>query len=543
MKLVYTMKFRKTLILTTVAVLMTASVSAVAPAEYSGDLQVEIQNSEISPGEELDVELSPANADDRPIANGYIVVNIVRGSEPYYPSQKSNTDNVFHQEKIKNINLKSGNSEDIRYEYTLPENLRGGDYRVEAYFKTNRTPVSGLPFIYSTPAYDTFSVSGSGTFPQLSISRTETVFTGVDEAVGDWDPDTLNFKDTKWPSLTGPVGVLTTDSMSTVSGEVVIDNKGPSTESARVKVTVCEWDDAACTNQVDTYVTSTQVSSSGTTVPVEVSNPEDPSAYAVKIEVTSGGETQSIYRNRIIREGNTSRIRKLSVNRPYIAEGDDLSVGLVAGASPDHYTDPSALGVDANIVVETMEGEEIMDKTKTITRLSNSNTFEELYFDTNAPETLTEFRVTAELSSDGEVFDTYSYVVDYSKFNNEIEEVSLDSYSFANETLNVDMCAETDSGSPAVGEVQGILLQNYTIHAQNQKVIEDCGTMTLESVERDDYRLRVNYGKQSIFNISETGMESASEPEDVGLPYLPIAAAVIVLLVIIGFVKVRGGSE
>lgn len=543
-KIVYTMNFRKTLILATVAILMVTSVSATQIAGYSGDLKVDIEESgELTPGEQLDVELSPANSDERPIANGYIVVNVVRGEEPYYPSQKSDEDNVFHQDKITGINLKPGNSEEIDYEYTLPEDLKGGDYRVEAYFKTNRTPVSGLPFIYSTPSYDTFSVSGSGSFPQLSISRTQTVFTGVNQVVGDWDPDTLNFNGTKWPSLTGPVGVFTRPSMDTVSGEVVIDNTGSSTESANVEVTVCEWDDTACTNQIDTYITSTQVPSGGTTVPVEVANPEDPGAYAVKIEVASGGETQSIYRNRIIREGNTSRIRKTSVNRPYIPEGEELSVGLVAGASADHYTYPSAVGVDAQVVVETMDGDEIMNKAKTITRLSNSNVFEQLYFNTTAPETLTEFRVTTELSADGEVFDTYSYVVDYSEFSNEVENVSLESYSFANETLNVNMCAETDSGSPAVGEVQGILLQNYTIYSQNQKVIEDCGTMTLDNVERDDYQLRVNYGQQSMFNISETGMESTQETRDGGVPYLPIAGVVVVLLVILAVVHVRGGSE
>lgn len=539
------MQLRKTLILASVALAMVASVSAADPAQYSGDLQVQIQNGgEIEPGDELDVELSPANGAERPIANGYIVVNIVRGDEPYYPSQSSNEDNIFHQEAIRDISLKAGNSEDLDYSYDLPQELRGGDYRVEAYFKTNRTPVSGLPFIYSTPAYDQFTVSGSsGNFPALSISRTQTFFTGVDRVVGDWDPDRLNFNGTMWPSLTGPVGVLTMPSTDTVSGEVVVNNRRSSPVSAQVDVTVCEWDDTACTNLVDTYTTSVQVSSGGTTVPVEVDNPSSPGAYAVKMEVSSGGETQSIYRNRIIRQGNTTRIRKMSVNRPYIGEGDQLSVGLVAGASADHYTNPSAVGVDAQVTVETMDGEEVLSETKTIPRLSSTTVFDQVYFNETVQQTLTEFRVSAELSADGEVFDSYSYVVDYSEFNNAIENVSLDSYGFGNQSLNVNLCAETQSGAPATGGVQGILMNNYTIHGQEQKAIEDCGSMEIEGVERGNYELRVNYGKQSVFNISESGMESRPESEDGGLPLMPIAAVVVVLLVVAGAVYLRGGSQ
>lgn len=539
------MQLRKTLILASVALAMLASVSAVGPAQYNGDLQVEIQNGgEIEPGDELDVELSPANSDKRPIANGYIVVNIVRGDEPYYPSQSSDEDNVFHQEVIRDISLKTGNSENLDYSYDLPQDLRGGNYRVEAYFKTNRTPVSGLPFIYSTPAYDQFTVSGSsGNFPALGISRTQTFFTGVDRVVGNWDPDRLNFNNTMWPSLTGPVGVLTTPSMDTVSGEVVLNNMQSSTVPAQIDVKVCEWDDTACMNLVDTYTTSIQVPSEGKTVPVEVDNPSTPGAYAVKISVSSGGETQSIYRNRIIRQGNTSRIRKLSVNRPYIGEGDQLSVGLVAGASADHYTNPSAVGVDAEVTVETMDGEQILSKTKTIPRLSSTTVFDQLYFNETVQQTLTEFRVSAELTADGEVFDSYSYVVDYSEFNNVVEDVSLDSYSFGNQSLNVNLCAETQSGAPATGQVQGILMDNYTILGQQQQVIEDCGSMEIDGVERGNYELRVNYGKQSVFNISESGMESRSKSEDEGLPLVPVAALVVVLLVLVGAVYLRGDSQ
>lgn len=525
--------------ISTFLIVFTAGASAIGPAEYDGDLQVNLESDSFAPGDEVNGDISVANSDERPVVDGYVVVNVVRGESPYYPSQKSDRDNVFHQEKIEDINLKAGNSRDFEFSYSLPEDLRPGDYRVEAYFKNDRTPVDGLPSIYSTPRHDSFTVSGSsGDYPGLDISRTETYFTGVDEAVGDWDPESLNFNDTNWPSLTGPVGVLTTNSMDTVEGEVVIDNPSDSGKSANLEVVVCEWDDTACSNKIDSVSKSVQVPASGTSVPVEVENPSEPGAYAVKMNVSVDDMTHSIYRNRIIREGNTSRIRKLSVNRPYIGSGDQLSVGLVAGASPDHYNDPSAEGVDAQVTVEA-DGEEVFSKTKEINRLSNTNTFEQLYFNSTVDDTLTTYTVSAELSANGKSYDSYSYEVDYSDFRNEVENVSLRSYEFKNSSLDAEICGETDSGAPAAGEVQALVMENATLITQENDLIEGCSSFTFEDVDSGNYELVANHGSQTRFNITPGGLEA--DEEEGGVPYVPLV--MVMVLLVIAAVFYRGVKE
>jgi len=525
--------------ISTFLIVFTAGASAIGPAEYDGDLQVNLESDSFAPGDEVNGDISVANSDERPVVDGYVVVNVVRGESPYYPSQKSDRDNVFHQEKIEDINLKAGNSRDFEFSYSLPEDLRPGDYRVEAYFKNDRTPVDGLPSIYSTPRHDSFTVSGSsGDYPGLDISRTETYFTGVDEAVGDWDPESLNFNDTNWPSLTGPVGVLTTNSMDTVEGEVVIDNPSDSGKSANLEVVVCEWDDTACSNRIDSVSRSVQVPASGTSVPIEVENPSEPGAYAVKMNVSVNGMTHSIYRNRIIREGNTSRIRKLSVNRPYIGSGDQLSVGLVAGASPDHYNDPSAEGVDAQVTVEA-DGEEVFSKTKEINRLSNTNTFEQLYFNSTVDDTLTTYTVSAELSANGKSYDSYSYEVDYSDFRNEVENVSLRSYEFKNSSLDAEICGETDSGAPAAGEVQALVMENATLITQENDLIEGCSSFTFEDVDSGNYELVANHGSQTRFNITPGGLEA--DEEEGGVPYVPLV--MVMVLLVIAAVFYRGVKE
>jgi hypothetical protein len=541
------MNLQKALIISTFLVAVTTTVSAIGPADYNGDLQVNVQSDSVNPGEEIDADISVSNTDDRPVINGYVVVNVVRGDSPYYPSQKSDDDNVFHQRKLEDINLKSDSEGEVDFSYAIPDDIRPGDYRVEAYFKTERTPVEGLPFIYSAPKHDTFTGSGSsGSYPGIEISRTETYFKGINKVIGDWDPDKVNFKETKWPSLTGPVGVLTTESMDNVEGEVFINNPSGSSMSATLDVTVCEWDDTSCSNEIDTVTKSFDVPASGTSVPVEVENPSETSAYAVKMNLSSDGRTQSVYRNRIIREGNTSRIRKLSVSQPYIAEGDEISVGLVAGASPDHYNDPSAEGVNAEVTVEA-EGKEVFTQTKEINRLSNANTFEQLYFNSTADSTLTTYTVSAELSAEGEVYDTYSYEVDYSKFENEIEELSLNSYEFNNDTLDLELCGETESGAPAIGEVQSLLMENVTLKGQTKEVIEDCGQLSIDDVEPGNYELVANYGEQNRFNISEEGLESknqtgVNDESNGGLPLVPLA--IVGLLIVSGSIYyLRGDSE
>jgi len=530
----------RVLMTSSVLVLVAASASAIGPAEYDGGVQVSIETDSLNPGETLNAEISAANSDRRPVVGGYVVVNVVRGAEPYYPSQKSDDDNVFHQRKIDDINLNPGDNKEYDFSYRLPEDLRSGDYRVEAYFKTQRTPVEGLPSIYSTPSYDSFTVSGSsGDYPSLDISRTESFFTGVDRVVGDWDPESLTLRNTSYPSLTGPVGVLTTESMDAVEGQVAINNPSGSSISANLDVVVCEWDDTACSNRVDSVTRSVTVPASGTTVPVEVENPSEPSAYAVKMNVSAGGRTHSIYRNRIIREGNTSRIRKLSVSSPYIESGDRLSVGLVAGASPDHYNDPSAEGVDADVAVKS-EGEQVFSKSKEINRLSNVNTFEQLYFNSTVDDTLTDFTVSAELRTNGQVYDSYSYEVDYSDFTNSIEKVNLKSYGFSNETFNAKICGKTDSGAPATGEIQVLVREDLSLLGESQKVVENCSTFSFDGIEPGNYKLVANYGSQTKFNITEGGLDPSDGPgrEEGDNNYLLVLALVAAL--VIGFILLRG---
>jgi hypothetical protein len=227
------------------------------------------------------------------------------------------------------------------------------------------------------------------------------------------------------------------------------------------------------------------------------------------------------------------------VSSPYIESGDRLSVGLVAGASPDHYNDPSAEGVDADVAVKS-EGEQVFSKSKEINRLSNVNTFEQLYFNSTVDDTLTDFTVSAELRTNGQVYDSYSYEVDYSDFTNSIEKVNLKSYGFSNETFNAKICGKTDSGAPATGEIQVLVREDLSLLGESQKVVENCSTFSFDGIEPGNYKLVANYGSQTKFNITEGGLDPSDGPgrEEGDNNYLLVLALVAAL--VIGFILLRG---
>jgi len=152
---------------------------------YNGGLQFSLEKGVYSAGEAVNTRFYVSNMEDFPIANAYLVVEIVKGGfEPVYPSYTSDTDNIFYEEIIKDINLPPLGETVITYSYTLPEDVAAGEYRMEAYLKTERTNIVGLPNIMQSPEYRGFRVSAQGSFPHALISRTETVFVNERGSVG-----------------------------------------------------------------------------------------------------------------------------------------------------------------------------------------------------------------------------------------------------------------------------------------------------------------------------------------------------------------------
>lgn len=522
--------------------------AAVQNPDYDGYVSLTLGNTSYDAGDTLTASITAGNQDSVPVIDGYLTVNVVKGcEEPTYPSQDSNCDNIIHEETITGLNIGAGQNQQVDYSYELPDDLSGGQYRLDVYFTTDRTPISGVPYIFSAPSYRSFTVDGSGDHPQLKISRTQTRFTGTSEAQGSWNPNTTAFEETAWPSIAGPVGVLVTDAMDTVDGNIVVQNSGSETQ-AELELTVCEWDDTSCNRTVYEDTQDVTVGSGNTTLDVSVDAPTKPGAYAVRMDLRVDGELHSMYRNRLIVEGKTARIRRMAVSKPYYASGDTLAVNLVTGTAPDHYTDPVMRDMDVTMTVENLEtGTTVLEQTSQINRLSSVTLLDSRWFNTSVSEELYRYRVSAEIvSQDGQTYDQYSYVVDASAFAGDVSQVELREYNYADGSMQAEICGRSDSGVPAEFDAELVLMDNASVAAETTATIEGCGTVTLDGVERGSYELLVNADQQYRFDVDLTQDrpdqkdDEQEQQEDTGRSNILYAGIIIVVLAIAGILYWRG---
>lgn len=513
------------------AVVIPAGIS-LGEGAYDGDLDVTVDGDTFSPGETIAITVEAHNVDSYPVVNGYVVLELVRGcSTPTYPSQDLSCDTVFDEITVDDINLGQQDDDTITVEYTLPEDLRSGTYRVDGYFRTDRSVVQGVPHIYLNPRYDSFEVDASGgDRPVLSIDRQDTRFRGVTDPVGAWHPDHDNFRNTEWPWIAGPVGVFVNHQVDEVPGRIVIENDADTVKNAELRLLVCGWDDTNCRDVVDNRTEPVTLDPGSNTVDVAVDAPDTPGAYAVRMAVVHDDATHSIYRNRIIARGNTGVIRFLAPSQPYYSD-EEVSVRLTVGASPDHYTRPVLDDTTAHVTVTDLETDSVvLDSEQPVAELAYmENEFDTLTFTEQVSGDLRHYRVAAELRRDGTVLDEYSTEVDASAFADDIGEIELTDYHRAGDELTVELCGRSSAGVPVDADVQTLLLDGADdVTDQGTVALDGCGTYTYSPVADASYTLEVNADEQYRFTID------ATDADGFGLLVSPLYVAAAFLVLIIG---------
>jgi hypothetical protein len=366
---------------------------------YNGDVYFSLYKDVYSAGENLSTDFVVSNLEDFPIVGAYLVVEIGKVGE-----SGSDSGGVFYEVVLRDINLPSLGSVSVPFNYVLPSDLSSGDYSLDAYLKTDRTGIVGLPHVFLSPVSRGFSVVGVGGFPYASISRSGSFF--VNES-----------------GLVGP-GV---DVGSLVEGVVSIVKEpgSPSLVGLVLSVYVCEWDDTACVVSDDLYwsgdysVAAGQVTDSGALVGVVFVAPSRPSAYAIRLELKdSFGRIVSLYRSRVVVMGESARIRKMAVDKSYYGAGDLGRVMVLVGPSPDSYTNPVTLNATVSVFINS-GGETLFTGSSVVPELSGLSypgfVFESFNF-TSSRE-LRVFEVCSQVvSSSGLLFDRYCYLVDSSKY-------------------------------------------------------------------------------------------------------------------------------
>ncbi len=420
------------IVLIAFSLLLAANAFAVT-LEYDGSVIIDLPQDRFYGGDTVNASILISNSEDFPLANAYLVLEIVKG-EYYYPSQKLNSNNVIYEEIVRGINLAPGASKTIPFAFELRNDLDVGIYRIDAYLQEGVTPIAGVPYIFDAPHSAYFVFNGTDgvepEFPVAKIVRPRTAFNDT----------------------TGPVGAPA-EPNSMVGANIFVENTSNAKVSGLVlNLVMCEWNDTVCETELWTHkVAIGEIAAEDeAVVELQVPAPAIADAYAVKMELNdSEGNLLSLYRNRIIVAGETKKIRKLYVNDYYFEEGDTVTISAVIGPSPDHYNDsPVLYGAEFKISVIDLETngpvfEQSLDLTPA----------EELYLEREvsfqADRELTKFRVCGVIEKAGVEHENYCFDLYSEQFvQGSQSEISVDwSYNIETSSLLLQFCPQDIAGA------------------------------------------------------------------------------------------------
>ncbi len=489
---------------------------------YSGDILFDL-NKSYSVGDVIKTKIHIANFEDFPIANAYLVIDVVQGcKEPFYPSQASDCDNIFYEKTIKNIDLPPKGHKEIPFSYAL-NNLKAGTYRVDVFLLTDKTPIVGIPYIHLPGRYRSFELIGNGSSYNLpKILRTKTHL----------------------QNETGPIGVGV-DPGSMVKGEVYILSE---TETeAKLFVSICEWDDISCKSYDWEKIYPVSLKTGENKVDITFNAPLEPSAYAVRFELKNlEGNTLSLYRSRIIVKGKTAKIRKLAVSKPFFKEDETGKIYLLIGASPDHYTKPVVKNVKCSVkLTDLLSKKIIFESEKIIPKLSYEENLilEPITFEFTTEHELKKFEICSTLKSEGgKIYDEYCYTIDSNKFV--FGKKFTLNYTYENQVLNAKICSIDNSGMYVPSEVKVILLntEDKTTQEKGGK-INDCSNFEFIDVEKGVYELIVNdieSKKQFTFTVNLSEFQSSRinsiTPSSHKFIDIKLVFYLIIIIVIMGII-------
>lgn len=415
-------------ILSVFAIIAIPALALTPQAFYQGDLFVSLlEKNQFNAGETLNLEIKAFNRSETAIAEGYVVVELVQGSEKAPErTQYYDLENIFLEDKIEGINLRAGEFKELKHAIQLSKNLKQGSYRIDAYFKTEKTPVKGIPHIFSNPASTAFTVKATAgnSFPEASIVRSKTEFTG----------------------FTGPVGGPV-NAGETIPGKITVKNNSSKNLSGlKAIASLCHWDDTACKEFSSTAVEQFSLKPlEEKELQLSLKAPLMPSAFAIRLELRDENNLLSLYRSRAIVTGGTAIVRKISANKPEFNKGEKASLELIIGASPDHYNNPDFENFNVNFWVENKQGVKLFEKNEIIEKITVAEAFIKKQYSFTALESIDFFKLCGEISKNRTKHDSYCTIIDASKFSTRPDYNVNVSASITGSNLSIEFCSQPQS--------------------------------------------------------------------------------------------------
>lgn len=491
------------LIVTLVSILAIFSTSVTAEESFFYDSAVNFDlESTYSAGSNISTAFILSNNEEFSIADAVLSIHLVRGcSDPVYPSQNSDCDNIIDEVLIKDINLASNSNLVIPFSYNLPENLASGTYRLDSYLIARKTPLVGISGILLPGMYRSFQVNGVSSAKEVKILRTKT---------------NIN-------NQTGPIGVGV-EKGSKVILNVFLDSNYAGT--AQLSAKMYDWEDTSG-KLISEQTIPISIKSGEQEFNIEMIAPDSTSAYPIRVELLDGNKLLSLYKSRIVVMGESAKIRKLYSDK-VVYDSEKARVTVLVGSSPDHYTNPTTKNILLDVKLTNNDGK-TYEKSESIAQLAAGEySLKTLSFDVS---NLRDYEICATINSGDEVYDSECYKVLAEKFHSNSNIIELQQ-SIKNGKFEGNLCVK-DSVTllPSKADVSVMATKNSEPIILEDRTINNCSSISFDFDQTAKYELRVfdkQAGKEKVFNISADSERSISKST-----YLYIILIVLILILII----------
>jgi hypothetical protein len=442
---------------------------------FTGFVEINLEKDTFKAGESLKGYFRAGNSDSAGFYDSEIIAEIASGPKGSisYPSQLSDKGNIFLEKKFP-ISLLPNQEKKVPFEIPLPKDIKEGTYTILAYFKTKRSPITGIPHIFLNPVEKEFKVQGTGSFPYATITRTKTEFNGDTGPIGTWVKPEQN-----------------------IEGKIFIKNlSNQKLQNLVLWTGLCDWDDTACEKFLTETKTSLELEpNEEKQANLTLKAPTMPGAYAIRIELMDkDGRTISLYRNRAIVEGPTAKIKKMAFYGDELKPNKPVKIYALIGSSPDHYTKPDFYDFNVSIWIEK-DGKKIFVGKQQIPVLKFSEIEKEINANFTPDLAYQKFMVCSAIEKDNTIYDRYCFEVFpiEADYNGKKGEIMLETLFSEPSELKIKACGFAPNGNE-----EDINLSISIVEAENsiEKYYEsfDSGTCIEKyyPIERKKYLLLVN---------------------------------------------------
>lgn len=436
---------------------------------WNGYINIYLDKEEFDLGEEVTGYLTMENSEYYPLIGQRIILQ-VSTQKNYYPSHLSNSniilENVFEDQWILPRTIK-------RFEFSLGK-LPAGNYYANAYSWVLKSMFVGSNAILFNPVSKNFTVKGEEN-PQIFIERS-----------------TTNFGENK---IVGPLGFLIQEGQE-FPGEIFITNSTNQTKNnLKLIIELCDWSSAFCEGDLfesenkkilkEINVPQLQPNQ---TIKIETTMiaPQIPSAYEINMKLKENEKIHSIYKNRLIVEGGTAKLRKILFDG--LADRNYILQILIAG-SPDHFTYPDFDNFNLKMTIYNNniilnEQETSFDKIKTGQVKSHIFEIEEKIFD----------RICVEVNKDQVVYDKDCFTIDIELLQKEYDQANPEemqiTHNYNSNTKQLTLTLAKQKQNLINARIQ-ILTEN-NVRIKNQTVNTTTPYNQVFDLERNNYTLIID---------------------------------------------------